>query len=170
MRILTTPLLLILTTQFGLASAETVAFRTQKGSYLVAENGQVNANSSQIGRKETFEIIDVGNGEVVLKTQNSRYVVAEGAGGGALNANRTEIGSWEKFTIVPQPQNKVCLRTQDGHFVAAEGGGRGQVNADRQQCQGWEQFVKIKVDTPEKWDNCKWVGVPRSRDRIISAS
>ena len=132
---------------YHIASAESLAFRTAKGQYIVAEGGgggAVNADRVEVGPWEIFEVIDVGDGKVALKTDNGRYLVAEGGGGGAINADRVEIGPWEKFTIIPLRGNKICLKTSTGHFVVAEGGGGGAVNGNRDRCGEWETFEKIK--------------------------
>lgn len=83
--------------------------------------------------------------KVALQTQNGRYLVAEGGGGGALNANRTAIGSWETFKVINLGGNQIALQTANGHYVVAEGGGGGQANANRTRARGWETFRYICI-------------------------
>ncbi|MGB1016857.1 MAG: fascin domain-containing protein [Nannocystaceae bacterium] len=66
---------------------------------------------------------------VALRTAHSKYVVAEGAGGGDVNANRTAIGAWEKLNLIELSTGEVLLRAPNGQFICPDNGGGGDVHA-----------------------------------------
>jgi murein DD-endopeptidase MepM/ murein hydrolase activator NlpD len=52
----------------------------------------VNAGSSSSGRVQSGD-------KIAFKTQNGRFIVAEGGGGDVVRANRVQRGEWETFKI-----------------------------------------------------------------------
>jgi hypothetical protein len=53
-----------------------------------------------LGSWETFFVTNDGNGVALATISSSKFMTAEGAGGGAVNANRTQAKEWESFVPV----------------------------------------------------------------------
>lgn len=83
------------------------------GDRFVRSNGTSPTNNSLYissdgptipGKTETFNYIDLGNGEVVLRASNGRFVSADlSLPRAQLVANRSQLRLWERFQIVPLP-------------------------------------------------------------------
>jgi hypothetical protein len=58
------------------------------------------ANRAAIGDWESFSLGDIGDGKVSRWAANSRFVCAEGGGGGTVVANRAAVGAWETFVRI----------------------------------------------------------------------
>ncbi|MFZ5968503.1 MAG: stalk domain-containing protein [Bacillota bacterium] len=133
---------------------EIVAIKTYSGKYVCAEDGggkEVVANRREIGKWETFEIIDLGNDSVALKTYNGSFIRAKNDNGREVDAKGKEIGDWETFEIVDLGKNRVALKAHNGYYVCAEDGGGGILVANREEINEWEtfQFVKSTIKLPE---------------------
>ena len=74
------------------------------GKYVCAENaGQspLIANRDWVRGWETFELIDLGNGNVALRADaNGKYVCADNGGQSPLIANRDWVLGWETFKLI----------------------------------------------------------------------
>ena len=67
--------------------------------FLVAEkHGGANADRTEAGDWEAFEVIPRGGNKFAFKSHHSKYLVAEKDG--SLNANRDQIGDWEVFEVI----------------------------------------------------------------------
>jgi len=98
------------------------------------------ANRNWIASWETFGLIDVGDGNIVLRASNSQYVCAEGSGGREILANRNWIGPWESFGLIDLGNGNIALRAFNGQYINAAGSG-GQVMANSASAGTGETFA-----------------------------
>jgi flagellum-specific peptidoglycan hydrolase FlgJ len=115
------------------------------GRYVTAERAGASpliANRATAGLWESFDEIDLGNGNVALRAHvNGHYVTAESAGRSPLVANRTTVGSWETFQLIHNPDGTVSFQAQaNGRYVTAEAAGHGPLVANRTAIGQWEEF------------------------------
>ena len=110
---------------------------TNGGFYVSSENGTaaMNCNRTSAGIRETFEVIDAGNGTIALKGNNGLYVNAASpmlCNGTVINANTT-------FNWVELANNAVALKGAAGTYVCSENGAT-TMNCNRTTIGGWETF------------------------------
>ncbi|GIF50748.1 hypothetical protein DFJ67_1842 [Asanoa ferruginea] len=115
------------------------------GRFVTAESAGAKpliANRQAIGHWEYFQVQDLGNGDVALKSLvNGKYVCAESAGKKELIANRTAVGPWETFKLVKNPNGSVSFRAKiNGRYVTAESAGKKPLIANRTAIGPWEMF------------------------------
>ena len=83
---------------------------------------------------------------ISLRTGNSRYFIADGAGGGDVDATASVIGPWEKFNLIDsnggtlESGDTVYLQVYKGQYFAAESGGGNYVKATVWAIGSWETF------------------------------
>lgn len=137
----------------------TMHLKTANGYYAQAVNGgggEVTAKGPWPREWETFTLRSVtgdwadltAGSAVLLRTQNGRYVTAEGPGG-ALVATATSPTAQARFTLVMtagEPPvvghfSSFGLKAPSGKFVCAEGAGGGILVANRDALGPWETFV-----------------------------
>ncbi|MBW1699827.1 MAG: matrixin family metalloprotease [Deltaproteobacteria bacterium] len=126
------------------STATRVSLRASNGQYLVAEGGggqAIYANRNLPGPWETFEMVDLGAGNIALRAHNTQYLCAEGGGGDLIYANRDAVGAWETFEKIDLGGNKIALRASNGQLICAEGGGGQLVYANRNAIGPWETFT-----------------------------
>ncbi|MCA1957691.1 MAG: metallophosphoesterase [Nitrospira sp.] len=126
-----------------------VALRAHNGQYVCAEDAgrkELIANRNKIGPWETFEMIELDDGQVALKACNKKFVRAKDGGGGELKPDRSWIKDHESFLLEIRGENKIALRTHNGKYVCAEGGGGRELVANRDQAKEWETFEIIQID------------------------
>jgi hypothetical protein len=81
----------------------------------------VYANRPAVGDRETWTLINSGDGTVSFRTINGHCLCAEQGGGRECQADRTTIGDWEKFVVVNLPGGKIALRTySQGTYVSVQ--------------------------------------------------
>jgi beta-glucosidase len=116
-------------------------------NYVTADNAGASpliANRTSIGPWETFDEIDLGNGNIGLRAHaNNNYVTAENAGAAPLIANRTAIGGWETFGLIHNGDGSISLKAVNGDYVTAENAGAAALIANRTAIGGWEEFDLI---------------------------
>ncbi len=125
-----------------------VALRANNGQYVCAVGGgggELVANRDQIKEWETFELIQLEDGDVALRANNGQYISAVGGGGGKVLANQSHIKDWETFQLIGVGANQVALRTHNGKYVCAEGGGR-ELVANRPTIGPWETFTLVELE------------------------
>ena len=113
--------------------------------YVTAENAgnsPLIANRNGLGSWERFQIQDLGNGYIALKSLiNGLYVCAESAGAAPLIANRGAVGLWEQFQLIDAGNGKFAFIAKvNGKYVCAENAGSGSLIANRDAIGSWEQF------------------------------
>jgi len=129
--------------------AKPVSLRAHANNkYVTAENAgaaALIANRTAIGPWETFDDIDLGNGNIALQAHaNNDYVTAESAGASPLIANRTAIGPWETFLLVHNADGSISLKAQaNGKYVTADNAGASPLIANRTAIGPWEEFDLI---------------------------
>ncbi|GIF76352.1 glycosyl hydrolase family 95 catalytic domain-containing protein [Asanoa siamensis] len=103
------------------------------------------ANGTTIGGTQRFDVVDLGGGNVALRSRaNNQFVCAEGAGAQALVANRASAGAWETFARVNNSDGTISLRaTVNNKYVVAENGGAGNLIANRDAIGPWEKFTLV---------------------------
>jgi hypothetical protein len=123
--------------------------------YVCAENGGGNpliADRDAVGDWESFQLVDLGSGNVALKSLiNSRYVTADNAGDSPLIANRTSVGPWETFQWINLPNGDFALRAAaNGRYVSATNGGATALVASADAMGPWETFHWQPTPVPSK--------------------
>ncbi len=104
---------------FRIIKIKSVALKAGNGKYVSARGGGAGglyAESVKPGLWETFELIDYGNMEVVLKAVNGLFVY----GNGQLIANSPAISSNEVFEISDRGNNSVAFRGNNKLNVTVE--------------------------------------------------
>nr|WP_312579402.1 stalk domain-containing protein [Sedimentibacter sp.] len=125
---------------------EMFSFKTLEGYYFCAEDGGgsiLTADRTEIGPWEKFQIVNLTNGYVAVKSYEGYYLGASDDEE-SLNLEETEIGKRQKFKLVELDNNKIALETYYDKYVCAEEGGGGKVVADRTKIGEWESFELIK--------------------------
>lgn len=120
-----------------------ISLRAYNGQYLCAENGGgsvIVANRNAVGSWETFQLVDLGNGNVALRAANGQYLCAESGGGSVIVANRNAVGAWETFGYMDLGNGKIGLQAYNGQVIVAENGGGDGVYATRPWVGAWETF------------------------------
>jgi hypothetical protein len=118
------------------------------GLYVTAESAgssSLIANRPGLGAWEEFQIIDLGDGTIALRSLiNGQFVCADNGGNSALIANRSAIGQWEKFQLEDAGNgNFAIIAKANGKYVCAENAGKSQLIANRTAVGGWEQFRMV---------------------------
>jgi hypothetical protein len=112
------------------------------GQYVTAGTAPLIANSSTIGSGQQYDLVDLGSGNVALKSRaNGMFVCAENAGAAALIANRASAGGWETFQLIRNSDGSESLRAAvNNMYVVAESGGAAALIANRTAIGSWEKF------------------------------
>ena len=110
--------------------------------YVTAGSAPLIANSTTAGTAQRFDVVDLGGGNVALRSKaNGLYVCAENAGANPLIANRAAVGLWETFARVNNADGSVSFRAQvNGRYVVAENSGTAPLIANRTAIGAWEKF------------------------------
>jgi hypothetical protein len=133
----------------GTTGGTTISLRAHaNNNYVTADNAGASpliANRTAIGPWETFDEIDLGNGNIALRAHaNNDYVTAENAGAQPLIANRTAIGGWETFGLIHNGDGSISLRAVNNDYVTAENAGASALIANRTAIGAWEEFDLIQ--------------------------
>ncbi len=78
--------------------------------YVSASSERLVANSTGIGRSETFHWEPLLPSGSLRARANNHFVCAESAGEGNLKANRGAVGKWEQFELNNAGDGKIALR------------------------------------------------------------
>jgi alpha-L-fucosidase 2 len=107
--------------------------------------GPLIASATAAGATERFDLVDLGGGNVALRSRaNNMYVCAEGAGAQPLIANRTAVGPWETFTRMNNGDGTISLRaTVNNKYVVADNAGAAALIANRDAIGPWEKFTLV---------------------------
>ncbi len=140
----------------GAGGSPRIRLQASNGQFVTAERnggGAVNANRTEAGAWEHFQLVDTDGGcveaddTVYIHTSDNFYLRAEGGGGSTLDATGAQAGPWERFTLrrhggggAVRSGDYVTLQAPSGHYIVAETGGGGAVNADRDTAGAWERF------------------------------
>ncbi|MFG2040323.1 carbohydrate-binding protein [Dactylosporangium sp. NPDC048998] len=125
------------------------ALRAQvNAKYVSADNAGASpliAKATAVGSWETFDVVDLGGGNVALKARvNGQYVCADNAGANPLIANRAAVGSWETFKLIRNSDGSVSLQAAvNSKYVTAENAGAAALIANRDAIGPWEKFDLI---------------------------
>jgi hypothetical protein len=118
---------------------------TSTGKYVCAENAgaaPLVANRPQELGWEQFQIVDVGGGNVAIRSLvNGKLVCAENAGASPLIANRNAVGTWEQFQLLNVGGGNVALRAIINGLYVSAGNAGDQLIANRSCIGGTEQFI-----------------------------
>ena len=100
------------------------------------------ANKATAGSTERFDVIDLGGGNVALRSKaTGLYVCADSAGAQPLIANRATVGPWETFALVRNADGSESLRSAANNmYVTAENAGAAALIANRAAIGPWEKF------------------------------
>ncbi|MGI5149810.1 PQQ-dependent sugar dehydrogenase [Plantactinospora sp. CA-294935] len=119
---------------------------TANNQYVSAVGGSpLIADKASVGATEQFDLVDLGGGNVALRSRNTgMYVCAENSGANPLVANRASAGAWETFALVRNSDGTVSLRaTVNNMYVAAESAGTEPLIANRTAIGPWEKFTLV---------------------------
>lgn len=137
-------------------TVEKFSFKTLERYYLCAEDGGGNiltADRTEIGPWEKFQIVNLLNGYVAVKSYEGYYLSASDDEE-SLHLEATEIGKRQKFKLIELDNKKIALKTYYDKYVCAEDGGGGKVVADRTKIGEWESFELIKNQESNIDDKC----------------
>jgi glucose/arabinose dehydrogenase len=100
------------------------------------------ADKATAGATERFDVVDLGGGNVALRSRaNNQYVTAENAGADPLIANRAAVGPWETFALIRNADGTESLRAAaNSQYVTAENAGAQPLIANRAAIGAWEKF------------------------------
>lgn len=129
----------------GTAPTGGVGLRAKANDRFVTAAGSSSpliASATAVGTAQTFDLVDLGGGNVALKARSDgQYVCAENSGKDALVANRAAVASWETFLLVHNPDGTVSLKAGiNGQYVCAENAGAAALIANRTAIGPWESF------------------------------
>lgn len=130
----------------GAGTGGTTLLAQANNRYVSAPaNGPLIANATSAGATERFDLVDLGGGNVALRSRaNNLYVCAENAGAEPLIANRTAAGAWETFARIDNGDGTISLRaTVNNKYVVAENGGAAALVANRDAIGPWEKFTLV---------------------------
>ncbi|QLQ38728.1 PKD domain-containing protein [Micromonospora robiginosa] len=130
----------------NVADANRTLKATVNGRYVSAESAGAKpliANRATAGPWETFDLADLGSGQVgVFAHANNRFVCADNVGLNPLIANRTSAGAWEKFTVTRNADGTTSLKaTINSRYVSADNVGTNPLIANRATIGLWEKFT-----------------------------
>jgi type 1 glutamine amidotransferase len=110
--------------------------------YVTAGSAPLIADNPTAGTAQRYDVVDLGGGNVALRSKaNGMYVCAENGGNAALIANRGAIGLWETFARVTNSDGSISFRAQvNGRYVVAENAGAAALIANRTAIGAWEKF------------------------------
>lgn len=134
----------------------TFSFKTLDGYYFCAEDGggsTLTADRTEIGPWEKFQIVNLSNGYVAVKSYEGYYLGASDDEK-SLHVESTEIGKRQKFKLIELENKKIALKTYYDKYVCAEDGGGGTVVADRTDVGKWESFELIENQESNIDDKC----------------
>lgn len=133
--------------------------KAANGCYVTAENGggidprinpnlvALRANRTVAGPWETFNIINLPNGQIAIQTNNGNYITAELSGGTFLRTDATTIGPWETFTLIQSGAGFALLCNNNYNFICCEVGSNDPVlNATRSILGPWETFYGVEAN------------------------
>ncbi len=126
----------------------TVSLRARVNNrYVAAENAgtaPLIANRTAIGLWERFDRVDVGGGNIALRSRANNLYVTANNGTAPLIANKATAGSWETFQLVSNSDGSWSLRSvANNRYVAAENAGAAPLIANRTAIGAWEKFDLI---------------------------
>ena len=98
--------------------------------------GSMTSGSPNKSTWETFDIVELGNNTVALKSYHGKYLTAHP--GGAIYGNASKINAWEKFELIDRGGNSFALRSAHGGYVIALSDG--QIRSDSPNLAAWETF------------------------------
>ncbi|HET6483869.1 MAG TPA: PQQ-dependent sugar dehydrogenase [Actinoplanes sp.] len=128
----------------GGASTGSTLKALANNQYVSAPNSTtaLTASAATAGANERFDVIDLGGGNLALRSRATGfYVCAENGGAAALIANRAAVGPWETFALIRNSDGSESLRAAaNNQYVTAENGGAAALIASRTAIGAWEKF------------------------------
>jgi eukaryotic-like serine/threonine-protein kinase len=126
-----------------------VSFQSHANNrYVAADDGGTSpllAYPDAIGPWETWDEIDLGNGDIALRAEiNEKYVTADSAGTQPLIADQDSVGRSETFHLVHNADGSVSFlaRANSKYVTAAEAGAKPLIN-NRATIGESEKFDRI---------------------------
>ncbi|WP_373601047.1 hypothetical protein [Paraclostridium bifermentans] len=142
---------------------------TIKSSYndkYVSVEGELNelmAIENKIELSDRFVLIDMGNGDVIIQTQEGYYIKVDNKSN-ELFANETKENNATIFTLMPINEKEVALKSDNGYYIKVRD--NGMIFADA--CMQNERTVfKIKEVTKIEYDDI--VIISLSEQRFVTA-
>ncbi len=115
-----------------------VAIKASNQKYLSSEGNDnpMTFTRDSIAARETFNIVDAGNGLVALLGSNNQYVSFHD---GQLFCDANSIDDTEKFDFIQFGNQKIALRGVNKKYISAEDGNI-PATCNRSTIDGWELF------------------------------
>uniref|UniRef100_A0A914E986 Uncharacterized protein n=1 Tax=Acrobeloides nanus TaxID=290746 RepID=A0A914E986_9BILA len=116
-----------------------VTIQGDNGRFVSSNNGDqpLLCDRTIAGPWETFDLENVGNGKVALKSMG-KYISSEN-GDAPMTCKRTVAGDWEKFELFYHQDGMVSLKGSNGKYVSSEGG-KNPMTCNRLIIGPWEKF------------------------------
>jgi hypothetical protein len=116
-----------------------ITIQGNNGRFVSSNNGDqpLQCDRTIAGPWETFELENVGNNKVALKSMG-KYVSSEN-GDAPMTCNRNAVQDWEKFDLVYHQDGTVSLKCNNGKYVSNEEG-KIPMTCNRLIIGPWEKF------------------------------
>lgn len=119
---------------------QTTSFKTWQGLYLSAQpDGRVEANRSNVGPWELFDVELQADGSYAFRSAHATYLCAEPPElGSAVVCDRQRVGPWECWDAEPVGAGLWAFKSWHGGYLVVELDG--VVHCDRTAIGEWETF------------------------------
>jgi len=128
----------------GVTAIESVSLKTKQNRYIVAASGGgggVSSTSFSAGSNETFDLIELNSGFVLLRTGNGQFICPDNGGGSNVNALAAIPSDDCMFTRIELGTGKTIFMTATGHYLRSKN--NTSVVADRTKVRDAEIFTVI---------------------------
>lgn len=145
-----------------------VSIKSMSNNEYVSIDGESNilsADSSDIGVSGRFDLIDLGNGIVLLQSNDGYYIKVDPLSN-VLVANEEDRSKATTFTLMPVNEKEVALKTDKGQYVKVSS--NNNILIADEPIQGDKTKFKIKEITQISYDDIVMVSI--SEQRFVSAT
>jgi len=129
----------------GVTAIESISLKTKQNRYVVAASGGgagVSSTSTTAGTNETFDLIELNSGFMLLRTSNGQFICPDNGGGGDVNALAAIPSDDCMFTRIELNTGKTIFMTATGHYLRSKN--NTSVVADRTLVRTAEMFTVIE--------------------------
>ena len=122
-----------------------VAFKSFTDQYVTvnSETSPLIANKTVAGEMEAFEIVELVNNQVALKSSTGKYVCADETKNDAVIADREKVGPWETFTAEKFGATRIAFKSYKGKYISV--GVDNTLAANRVKRSEWETFTMLPM-------------------------
>lgn len=119
--------------------------KSSGGNYVsLMPDKSLAANQPDASKAEVFEKVELGGGQIALKTSGGFFVSDDRSKKSLLIADRKAAQGWEMFMIIGNDLLGLNIRSSAGKFVCADHGDGDKLIANKDKASTWETFEVIK--------------------------